>query len=149
MPTELTKDSQRAVSFYLELDNVQQGLFKSVTGGEIKIDVTELVMSGQKGELLKTKQPGKINYSNITLSRGVTDDMKLYQWLKDVVDGKIQSSRKGGSVTGYSDSGDEVYKMTFERAWPCRYKGLDFDASSNEVKIEEVELVVEKSDRVK
>jgi phage tail-like protein len=146
--SEITKDHTRAISFYLEFDNVQQGLFQSVTGGKIDIEVVEYVASGVKGEWLKAKQPGKISYSNIVLQRGHGDDMKLYNWIQDIVDGKIASSRKNGSVTGYDDQGNEVYKVNFERAWPKRYKGLDFDAKTNEVKVEEVEVVCEKLVRV-
>jgi len=149
MPFEdITTDHQRAISFYLEIDNVQQGLFKSVTGGEISIEVVEYVASGQKGEWLKAKQPGKISFSNLVLQRGHGDDMKLYNWIQNIVDGQIASSRKSGSVTGYDDAGNEVYKVTFDRAWPCRYKGVDFDATTNEVKVEEVEIVIEKLVRV-
>ena len=147
--TAFTSDMTRAISFYLELDGIQEGQFKGVTGGEMSIEVVEYIASSKKGEYLKTKQPGKISFSNITLSRGMSAEMNLHKWIDDIAQGKIASSRKGGSVTGYDDSGEEVYKMTFERGWPIRYKGMDFDASTNEVKVEEVEICVEKCNRVK
>ena len=37
-------------------------------------------------------------YGNITLKRGVTDSQVIYQWHKDIVDGKIGDKRKSISI---------------------------------------------------
>ena len=145
MPAEVTG----AVSFYIELDSITEGFFKEVSGGDIEMEVIEHRGSGKTGEQVMYKIPGNAKYSNIVLRRGVTDDTKLHDWFQKVLDKGAGNNRKNGSLTGYDKAQQEVYKINFVNAWPCKAKGMVVDASKNEYTLEEFELCVERITRTK
>ena len=85
-------------------------------------------------------------YSNIQLKWGITDDMALYNWHRDVVNGTLE--RKNGSIVLLGRDGAEVARWNFIRAWPTKYDGPDLNAEGNDVAIEMIELVHEGVERV-
>ena len=71
--------------------------------------------------------------------RGVDNDNKLWQWRQDVIDGKIDTARRDGTITVLDWLGETVVTYSFVRGWPCRYSAPGLSATSNEVLIEEIE----------
>lgn len=51
--------------------------------------------------------------------------------------------RKNGSIVLLNDSGDEKMRWNFVSAWPTKWAGPSFNATSNEVAVETLELVHE------
>jgi phage tail-like protein len=92
------------------------------------------------------KLPGMTKYSNLVLKWGITDDVQLYQWHRQVVNGEIQ--RKNGSIVLLDRAGQEVARWNFIRAWPSKYDGPDFNAEGNDIAIETLELAHEGVERV-
>lgn len=132
-----------ALRWYLEIDGITEGVFKEVTGLSTEHEVVEHRVTGKGGNVVVHKVPGALKWSNIVLRRGVTDDKKLHEWRKKIEDGLVESNRKNGTITGYSPDGKPVHKYTFKNAWPCKFKGPDFDSTKNEIAIEEYELAHE------
>lgn len=130
--------------WYLEMDGITEGYFKEVSGGDIEIEVVEVRHTSTKGNVVNQKIPGNIKYSNIVMRRGMTDDRKLWDWIKKCVDGQVQTSRKNGTLTQYDPSQKPIRKISFTNAWPCKYKVPNVDSTKNEVSIEELEICVEK-----
>ena len=87
-----------------------------------------------------TKLSGQSKYSVIILKWGITDDHSLWDWHKDVTDGKIE--RKKGSVVLMS-SGKEKTRWNFTNGWPAKWTGPSFNATANEVAVETLEIVHE------
>ena len=112
-------------------------------------EVVEYKASGEKGQYIIKKIPGRLTWNNITLKRGITDSLDLWKWRKMVEEGKIDEARKNGSVVMYDQNGNEVARWNFVNAWPSKLTGPTADAKSNEVAIEELEIVVEGYERVK
>lgn len=52
-------------------------------------------------------------------------------------------------ITLMGDEMKEVASWQLEKAWPTKYTAPDFNATSNEVAIESLELVCEGIDRIK
>jgi hypothetical protein len=73
------------------------------------------------------KLPGMTKYSNIVLKWGITDDMTLYRWHRDAING-IPSFRRNGSIVLLDRQRNEVARWNFVRAWPTKYNGPDFNA---------------------
>ena len=91
------------------------------------------------------KLPGLTKYTNITLKWGLTDSRELYDWYRDVVNGKIE--RKSGSIILLDLEGNEKVRWNFFEAWPTKWDGPDFTAKGNDVAIETLELAHERVER--
>ncbi len=133
----------------LELDGGIKGFFSEVSGLDSEHEIVEHRVSDDKGNLVVQKIPGNLKYSNIVMRRGITDDRSIHDWRQEVIDGKVESSRKNGSVVMYSPDLQERVRYNFERGWPSKLKGPSLDAKKNEVAVEELEICVEKMYRAK
>lgn len=131
-------------NFLVEIDGITRAAFHEVSGFDSTIDVVEHREGGENTTLRKL--PGMTKYSNIVLKWGMTDDVQLYQWHRQVVNGDIQ--RRNGSIVLLNRGGQEVGRWNFVRAWPAKYDGPDFNAEGNDVAIETLELAHEGVERV-
>lgn len=134
--------------FGVEFQGQVVGAFRECTGLGSENEVVEYKASGQKGEFVIKKVPGRLKWNNITLKRGITNAMDMWQWRKLVEQGKIGDARKNGTITMYNQQGDAIAKWNFTNAWPSKLSGPSANASNNEVAIEELELTHEGYERV-
>jgi phage tail-like protein len=134
--------------FGVEFQGQIVGAFRECTGLGSENEVVEYKASGQKGEYVIKKVPGRLKWNNITLKRGITDAMDMWQWRKLVEQGKISDARKNGTITMYNQQGDPIAKWNFTNAWPSKLTGPSANAGNNEVAIEELELTHEGYERV-
>lgn len=144
-----TADPLVGFSFGLELDGVVVAFFKSVSGLESTIDVTELRQTTPDGKTVVLKIPGQVKYGDVTFGRGLTKDTTLYDWYQLIVDGKIADNRKLGSVIVYDQALAETARWNMERCWPSALKTGSLDAGGGDVVIEEMTIVMENLVRVK
>lgn len=131
-------------NFLVEIDGISRAAFQEVSGFDSTIDVIEHREGGENTTLRKL--PGMTKYSNITLKWGITDDMDLYTWHRQAVQGQLE--RKNGSIVLLGRDGQEVARWNFIRAWPTKYDGPDLNAEGNDVAIEMLELAHEGLERV-
>jgi len=142
------KDPLVSSWFGVEFQGQVVGAFRECTGLGSENEVVEYKASGQKGEFVIKKVPGRLKWNNITLKRGITDAMDMWQWRKLVEQGKINDARKNGTITMYNQQGDAIAKWNFTNAWPSKLSGPSANAGNNEVAIEELELTHEGYERV-
>jgi phage tail-like protein len=135
--------------FLLELQGIINdtkiivGGFKSVSGMDSQTEVVEFKQGNDK---VVRKKPGRTTYSNIVLERGYTATDDLWQWRKNIEDGKID--RRSGSVIVLDQDGStEVARYNFFEAWPCKWNVPDMNADSSAMAIEKVEIAVERVER--
>jgi phage tail-like protein len=131
-------------NFLVEIDGITRAAFHEVTGFDSTIDVIDHREGGDNTSLRKI--PGMTKFGNIVLKWGVTDDLQLYQWHRQIVNGDIQ--RKNGSIVVLGRAGNEVARWNFVRAWPSKYDPPDFNAEGNDIAIETMELAHEGVERV-
>lgn len=130
-------------NFKVEIDGVTQGAFKAVEGLDSE---TEVIEYQDGSDLILRKRPGRTKYSNITFKRGYISTDEFWLWRKAVMDGKL--TRKSGSIILCNDNGEEVMRYNFFEAWPCKWKGFSLDGKGTDVAVEELEMVVERWERV-
>ena len=130
--------------YRVEIDGLDAGGFSEVTGFDASIDVMEY----REGDMVQTpyKIPGLKKYGNITLKKGLTDSMVMYEWLITGVDGP--GDRKTITITSLDESEQPVASWQVINAWPVKYTAPDFNATSSEVAIETVEIAHEGMTRV-
>jgi phage tail-like protein len=139
MATGDIKDPFVSYNFEVEIDGITRAAFQECSGFDSTVDIVE----HREGNDPSTprKVPGMVKHSNITLKWGVTDDVELYEWHRQIASGEIV--RKNGSIVLKDRAGEEVKRWNFFRAWPTKWTGPSLNAESSEVSIETLELAHE------
>lgn len=132
-------DPYRKFNFLVEIDGIPSAGFLSVEGIETLTEVIDYREGGEYAQVRKL--PGLHKFTNITLKRGVAANYDLWEWRKTVLEGRTE--RKNGSIIVLDENREEVLRINFHKAWPCRWKVGNLDAMESEVLIEELELAVE------
>lgn len=132
-------------AFLVRIDGFVRAGFSEVSGLEAEAEVIE---HHEGGNLTAHKSPGKINYGNITLSRGETDNLDMYNWWKQCHDvqtgyGEADMSvlKKNIIIEQLDRSGKVLKKWRVYGAWPSAYRHSDWSGDGSEKNIETMELV--------
>jgi phage tail-like protein len=116
------------------------GAFSEVSGLEVEITPIEYRNGNEPNTVRKI--PGLTTYGNLTCKRGATGHVDFWNWIKRAVDGQVQ--RADGSVILCDEGQNEVMRWNFSRGWPTKYTGPTFNAATNEVAIESIEICIER-----
>ncbi len=135
-------DPFSAFNFLVEIDNVTVAGFSECSGLMTETDVIEYRTGNL--DITVTKLPGLKKFGNITLKRGVTESLELWEWRKKVLDGRTE--RQSGSIVLLNEAREEALRWTFYEAWPRKYDWSALNAKTNEVAIETLEIVCERID---
>jgi len=138
-------DPFRNFKFRVEIDGVAEAAFSEVAIGETTTEAIEYREGNEPNHVRKL--PGMTKYGNITLKRGVTDSQVIYQWHKDIVDGKIGEKRKSITIVVIDEAGKDKARFVVSECWPTKYDPSDLNGKGNEVFIELLELVNEGIER--
>lgn len=131
--------------YKVEIDGLTAGGFSEVTGFDASIDVIEY----REGDQVQTplKLPGLKKYSNITLKQGLMDSDVLYKWMAAGFEGDVE--RKTITITLLDIAGKDAASWQVINAWPMKYTAPEFNATSSEVAIEQLEIAHEGMTRTK
>ncbi len=129
--------------FSLECAGMITGFFTEVSGVGSENDIIEQKVVSGTGQESVQKIPGRLKWTDITLKRGITDNMQVWEWRQMVVDGEIGMARKNATITMYDRNYKPAAKWDLINAWPSKVTGPSFKADSNEYWVEEVTLVHE------
>ena len=147
MPAEMRpnsiEDALVVSAFAVEFQGKLTGVFRECSAFGSENEVVVHQGSNAKGMQVTIKQPGNLKFSPITLKQGVTSDQQFWKWYEEVETGKIAAARKDGTITMYDDKMEAVARWNFLKAWPSKIVAPSFDASSNDVAIEEITLIYE------
>ena len=144
MPVRGGSEPYKNFNFVVELDGISVAGFLECTGLDSETGII-YYREGNDSNVVR-KLPGLTEYSNIILSRGVTDSRELYEWRMKVINGNIE--RKNGSIVLLNDNREEVARWSFVNGWPCRMSGPALNALEDDIAIEELEICHEGFERV-
>ncbi len=138
------EDPLVAFKFGLEIEGKLSGYFTSVSGiGSESEVVDHKVVDDKTGETIIQKLPGRLTWTDVTLKRGVTSSIDIWDWRKQIVDGKVDEARTNCSIIAYNQANEEIARWNFENAWPSKVTGPEMDSGSTNYMIEEVTIVHE------
>ncbi|MEZ4661671.1 MAG: phage tail protein [Caldilineaceae bacterium] len=143
-----SQDPLLGFHFRLDLQEKAAGYFTECSGIGSEHEIIEHKVVTAEGKQIFMKMPGRLKWENITLKKGITDDMKLWKWRKDVEDGKVETARCDGSIFMLDHDLKIVAQWDFKRAWPVKVSGPSPKADSNEIGIEELTIAHEYIERV-
>ena len=125
--------------FFVEIGNIVRAEFSEVSGLNAEVEVLSYEEGGKNGFVHKL--PGRVKFPNVTLKRGTTDSLELWDWFVQAVNGKIE--RRDVGILLYNQEGQAEREWTLERAYPVKWTGPDFKAGDNAIAIETLELAHE------
>ncbi|MEO6126531.1 MAG: phage tail protein [Ilumatobacteraceae bacterium] len=127
--------------FTLELPKITVEGITSVGGLSIEMNVVEVVQALKNGTTQTKKVPGVVKYSEVTVKRPLSADKSLWQWAKDIRDGK-KDFRSDGAIVLYDIANTETGRWTFEKAWISKWSASDLDVGSDDPIMEEATLQI-------
>jgi phage tail-like protein len=140
MATADRRDPFRAFNFQLEIEGVPFGAFSECSGLTAEGDAVDY-REGTDLQPNVRKLMGLRKYSNITLKRGYTTDLSLWQWYGNIHNGL--SDRRNVTIILMNEEHRPVLRWHAENAWVNKIEGPSLKASGNDIAIESVELVHE------
>jgi phage tail-like protein len=129
--------------YAIDVSGVIRGYFTECSGIGSEHEVIEHKVIDEKGREHVMKIPGRLKWENVTLKRGITNNMDIWTWRDQVVQGKVDDARRNGSIIMFDQTLTEVARWNFENAWPVKVSGPAVKADSNEFGIEELVLTHE------
>jgi phage tail-like protein len=139
MATGDRNDPYAGFNFLVEIDGITRAAFSECSGLSTDTDPIEYREGSE--DITVRKIPGLKKFANISLKRGMTTDLELWNWRKTVLDGV--TVRKAGSIVLLNEAREEVLRWNFREGWPTKWEGPSLNATGNEIAIETLEIAHE------
>ena len=136
------KDPFAGFNFRMEIDGVEVAGFKEVKGSGMSTEVIQYAEGDEENAGIK-KIPGRTHFTNAIFKRGIAEGVDLWEWCTSVNDYPRAIERKSITINLLDNDGESQKTYTLLEAWPCRYSIDDFNASNDELAMEEIEFVYE------
>jgi len=135
-------DPYRAYNYRLEIDGTSGAVagFREVSGLSFTTDPVEY-REGNDPTRHVRKLYGMPKYANLVLRRGMTQNQELWAWYRNVVNGV--EDRRNGAIVLRDDQQQDVMRWNWTSGWLCKWEGPSFNATTNEVAVESLEIAVE------
>jgi phage tail-like protein len=126
--------------FYIEMESSIRASFSECTGLEVKIQNKKIHPGGLINEQRVIIE--KTEYSDVTLKRGLTDDLAFWEWVTQVWQPGT-SKRRNINVLLFNQAGETMQCWTLKAAIPVGWKAPPLKADSNTLALEELILAYE------
>ncbi len=130
-------------NFVVEIDGLEGGGFSEVDLPSGEIEVIEYREGADKVSSAR-KLPGRVEYANVVLKRGIAGRLELFDWWKSVRDGTLD--RRNVAIVLFDEARSPVQRWLLRNAWPVQLAYSRLDGLGNEVAIETLELAYESFD---
>jgi phage tail-like protein len=129
--------------FKLSIDGRPVGAFTEVSGLEVEIEAEEIREGGQNEYVHRV--PGRMKWPNLILKRGITTDDGLHNWFRSASGERFAGygnmlPRHDVALAMVDSRGTVLREWTFTDAFPVKWRGPRFAATSSEVATEELEI---------
>lgn len=125
--------------FYIEMDNSLTASFSECSNFKVEIEheiINEGGLNYQQRVLL-----GQPKFSNVTLSRGVTNDFSFWDWISSVMQKPKQ--RRNINILLFNQAGQTMQSWTLIGAVPVAWDAPALQANAKVVAIEQLTLAYE------
>lgn len=132
-----------SATFLFEVDGQEIGHFQEVSGLEVEVGVENVEEGGENGFVHRL--PGRMSWPNITLKRGITQSDNLFVWLNKSSGEQFAAAgnsltRSTAAITLLGPGGKRLRAWEFVDAFPIKWSGPQFAASSTDAASESLEI---------
>ena len=140
MPGE-RNDPYRNFMFRVELGDIAIASFSEATVPDSTTESTDYREGTDPTHQRKLSALTK--YGSVTLKKGLTDSMDIYNWKKQVEETGALGARKDISLILIDEEGNDKARWNIVEAWPTKYDAPSLNATGNEIAIETLEIAHE------
>jgi phage tail-like protein len=133
-------DPYQQFNFLIDIDGITEAGFMEASGLTTDTDPIDY-REGNDNKLTVRKLSGLRKYTNITLKRGYTQDKRLWDWRKEIINGTVK--RRSADIILLDETRTEVMRWRISEAWISKWESGPFNAKTNDVLLETVELTHE------
>jgi phage tail-like protein len=137
-PPSATPDPVGELRFKVSLGDIEIGRFTECTGLSVEWDVQTYAEGGENR--FEHKLRGRVKYPNLVLKRGITHEDALLKWF---FQSREHKERRSITLTLVGPDGKPVRTFSFASAIPVKWTGPNFNAGSNNIAMETLELAHE------
>lgn len=128
----------------VEIDSLEIGWFETCSPIEGEVGVVEQHEAGVIG--VADESPGKVKFSDVTLTVGATSNNELHDWWLQVIDAAANAGqpdetyKKNVAIVQRDRDGTELRRHNLVKAWPKKFVYGSWDAKAEENVMEELTL---------
>ncbi|AMO95174.1 conserved hypothetical phage tail region family protein [Collimonas fungivorans] len=147
MATQLT-NPYRGFRFQVEISGIQVAAFSEATIPDSTVETVEYREGTDP--VYKRSFSGLTTFGKLSLKKGLTDSMELYNWhqLVALQGSTAKGAQKNISLILLDAGGAAKARWNVINAWPSKYESTGLNASSSDVMVETFELTIEYMTRV-
>lgn len=141
-------DPYQRFLYRVEIDGVTVAGFNKVSGIKVEVEAVSYSEGTFGGHPIQL--PGIMSPGELTLERGLTDNVELWNWVLEVVETEnarpkigALSFRKDLELVLLNREAVEVKRWHVDEAWPKTYELDDLDSSTSDVLMERLVLAHE------
>jgi len=129
--------------FIVEVDGFASAGFQKCS--ELSVEAAN-VQYFEGGSLIPNKSPGRLTFTDVTLERGATSDLDMFNWFSEVAAtasglGAIEPEFKRNlDIVQQDRDGSTLRRWSLNNAWPTKLVAGDWDNEADENVIESVTL---------
>lgn len=141
MPDRDRPDPFRGYNFRVEIDGVVKAAFREFSGLTFETDPVEY-REGNDRRLHVRKLYGLRKFTNLQGKRGITTDLQLWNWYKQILNG--DAPLRDGAIVLTDELQVDRMRWSFKNGFICKWEGPTFNATANDVAIEMIEICVDR-----
>ncbi|MEE8573054.1 MAG: phage tail protein [Gemmatimonadota bacterium] len=151
MPIGSPRNFHKKFKYLVEIDGFVSFAFQTCSALEAEVATVE---QWEGGALQADKSPGRATVSDITLERGVTDDLDAWNWFKEVLNmsagtGVVTPNHiRGVEIVQLDRDASELRRWALIGPWPKKFVAGDWDGTADENVVETLVLSIDGFDPV-
>ncbi|SCE14184.1 conserved hypothetical phage tail region protein [Streptomyces sp. BpilaLS-43] len=128
-----------SVFFRLVIGGNDLGAFHTCSGLGAEVEMEQYAEGGNNG--FAWQLPGRITWTNITLTRPVTaDTTKIARWLNEIIQ---RVEPKDGEIVALRPDLGRIISWQVQGIVPVRWQGPSFDPANSQAAVETLEIAHE------
>ncbi len=132
-----------ALRYSLTIDGYEIAAFSELEAIRWEIEIQNYWEMNADGSFVARDKPAKMKPPSVTLRRGLSGSLELWNWHEAVRTGSMSAARKSAALTIYAKDGKPVGKYWLERAWPSSMTLEGLKVGRSEALFESVTIVCE------
>jgi phage tail-like protein len=125
-------DSAVGYRFLFAIDGIALDSVIDITGLKLEVDKIEAKTQTKDGKFIISHMPGPVKPGEITITRLLTDDKAITDWLTTVMAGDVSGARKTATVQITDLEGTAIKDYEFKGVWVKSIETSGFKAGGNE-----------------
>jgi phage tail-like protein len=135
-----TQNPYETYNFMVAIDNVPAASFTECILPTVSLDVVEYRQGSDEVNNVH-KLPGLVRYGNLTLRRGISSSLALWNWVNAFVEGT--GNMEAVTVKLLDAKRDPVIEWKFTNCWPVKYELPVLSGHTSALAIESIEIAVD------